>query len=258
QGAGCIVLAHDTGRVLLAHRSADVLEPGTWGNWGGAVDEGVSPKSHALKELYEETGYQGPVESTRPLLVFEKGAFRYSNYLVVVPTEFEPELNWEADGYRWCEINEWPQPLHYGLKALFSDSKSINVLRAEVLRESAFATEAKARLDALPEGFTDWVHELPELPEGIPEVIGEGANSNVMLDEDDSFHHEIHSAHGSYNFPWRADGQHGYATARYKGRGREMKIDILSIRTDEGEEIEDAGHLGKLVHEQAIAFIGQE
>ncbi|RYD64401.1 MAG: hypothetical protein EOP83_09825 [Verrucomicrobiaceae bacterium] len=31
---------------------------------------------------------------------------------------------------------------------------------------------ARRRLEALPEGFTDWVHEMPPLPEGTPEIIG--------------------------------------------------------------------------------------
>ncbi len=39
-GAGSIFLARDTGRLLLARRSHHVLQPGTWGTIGGAVDRG--------------------------------------------------------------------------------------------------------------------------------------------------------------------------------------------------------------------------
>lgn len=267
QGAGCIVMAEESGRVLLALRSQQVLEPGTWGNWGGAVPEGVAPRAHALKELYEETGYQGPITNVQQMHVFEKGTFRYTNFLVVVPNEFEPSLNWEADDYQWCTLEEWPQPLHYGLKALFEDEASVSAMHAVPLMEAdtEWVAACKARLDALPEGFTDWTRNATPWPEDVPELIGPGANEIIAeakrkkeLDEDDSFHAEIHTPGGSYNFPWRADGRHGYATARYRGRGKEMKIDILSIRDHEGEEVADAGHLGEVVHEQAIAFIGQE
>ena len=37
-GAGVLFLARDTGRILIAHRSADVEQPDTWGTWGGAID----------------------------------------------------------------------------------------------------------------------------------------------------------------------------------------------------------------------------
>ena len=35
QGAGSLVVAKDTGRILLAHRSRAVEQPNTWGVWGG-------------------------------------------------------------------------------------------------------------------------------------------------------------------------------------------------------------------------------
>lgn len=239
QGSGCIVLAADTGRILLAHRSKDVLEPHTWGGWGGAIDAGEDPKESAVREVFEEAGYRGKALAVEPLLVFSKGSFRYHNFLMVVPQEFEPHLNWESQGSRWCEFGEWPTPLHPGLKALFSDAHSHDVIEQAI-------SESRQQEPTL-ESVMESLREMGALME-----------KKATLDEDDSFHDEIHAAHGSYNFPWRVGREHGYATARYRGRGKDMKITILSIRDHEGEQIDADDHLTQIVHDQAVRFIGQE
>lgn len=136
KGAGCIVLARDTGRILLAHRSPyDPSIPGpeegsTWGGWGGAIDSNESPEVAARRELREECGYHGHFE-TVPLYVYKapSGNFRYYNFLAVVDNEFEPKLDWENQGFRWVEFGSWPQPLHFGMKALFADHNSMATIR---------------------------------------------------------------------------------------------------------------------------------
>jgi len=140
EAAGCIVLARSTGRILLAHRSDnpppfDVQEPGTWGCWSGALEEGETPLACALREIHEEAGYQGDVVEIHPLYVFAnpEKTFRFKNFLFVVGREFEPTLNWKNQGYRWCEFGHWPAPLHFGLEALFADPASVQIIR-QVLR----------------------------------------------------------------------------------------------------------------------------
>lgn len=124
QGAGCIVIASDTGRILLAHRSEDVEQPGTFGGWGGAIDADENPMEATIRELQEEAGYHGPIQMI-PAYVFRSDTFRYYNFIAVVPSEFTPRLNWESQGYEWCEWGDLPQPLHFGLKALFNDPASV-------------------------------------------------------------------------------------------------------------------------------------
>jgi putative nucleotidyltransferase with HDIG domain len=121
--AGCIFIAKDTGRILLPHRSGQVLEPHTWGTWGGKVDEGETPAQAAVREIEEETGYDGEYKLTK-LWVFEdpEVGFQYHNYLVIVPMEFHPKLNWETDDAKWVEWGEWPHPLHFGLQALLKNA----------------------------------------------------------------------------------------------------------------------------------------
>jgi 8-oxo-dGTP pyrophosphatase MutT (NUDIX family) len=127
QGAGVIFLAKDTGRVLLAQRSTDVLEPLTWGTWGGAIDNNEDPRQAASREVVEEAGYDGQFELI-PLLVYENGSFRYHNFLAIVPGEFDPTLNWETNTFAWVTLGEWPSDLHFGLQALLAHEPSMTVL----------------------------------------------------------------------------------------------------------------------------------
>jgi 8-oxo-dGTP pyrophosphatase MutT (NUDIX family) len=123
QGAGCIFLALDTGRLLLAKRSQHVEQPGTYGTFGGAIDQGEAPLEAAKREVFEETGFTD-YTTIEPLFVFRDKSFRYYNFLVVVEKEFKPKLNWESDGYKWCKFGRWPSPLHFGVRRLLADRAS--------------------------------------------------------------------------------------------------------------------------------------
>lgn len=70
-----------------------------------------------------------------PLFVFRQGEFAYHNFLAVVAYEFEPALNWETAGFRWCESGSWPEPLHFGLAALLDDDVSVGVMQAMVVSQ---------------------------------------------------------------------------------------------------------------------------
>ena len=129
QAAGCIFLAMDTGQICLAHRSREVLEPNTWGTWGGAMDAGEDPKTAIKREVQEEAGYTGPLKLI-PLMVFNHASgFRYSNFLAVVKSEFKPVFDWETQGSGWFEFGKWPKPLHPGLTGLLNDPSSVNTIK---------------------------------------------------------------------------------------------------------------------------------
>jgi 8-oxo-dGTP pyrophosphatase MutT (NUDIX family) len=129
QGAGCLIMARNTGRFCLAHRSAYVEQPGTWGTWGGAIDNSETPESAAQREIQEETGYGGAVELT-PLYVFSHpNGFRFYNFLAIVETEFQPKLDWGNQGYVWTEWGNWPKPMHFGLQSLVNDPASVETIK---------------------------------------------------------------------------------------------------------------------------------
>lgn len=120
--AGVLVAALSTNRVLLLRRSDAVTEPGTWGIPGGRVDHGEQPRLTALRELSEETNYDGSLDmSHSPLFVFEDDGFRYETYLAFVVHEFEPHLNWEHSSARWFSISKLPEPLHFGVAEMFAE-----------------------------------------------------------------------------------------------------------------------------------------
>lgn len=123
-GAGCIIQAQDTGRLLLPFRSATVLEPHTWGTWGGAVDSNETPELAVRREVSEEAGYYGHYD-IEPLFVFKSGTFRFYNFLAVVDEEFVPRLDWETEKAHWFALDELPSPLHFGLESVFNDPTSM-------------------------------------------------------------------------------------------------------------------------------------
>jgi len=129
RAAGCIFLAHDTGKICIAHRSSQVEQPGTWGTWGGAIDAKEDPAAAVKREVHEEAGYNGPMELIPLYVFFHASGFRYYNFLAVVPHEFKPVLDWESQGSAWVEVGKWPTPLHPGLAKLLSDPKSAAVIR---------------------------------------------------------------------------------------------------------------------------------
>ena len=130
-GAGAIIMAKSTGRILLPLRSQYVEQPGTWGVWGGAIDRGEDPAKAVRREVAEERGLPENQFGLIPLYVFQDKGFRYSNFLAIVPEEFNPKLNWETQRATWLKVGQWPSPLHFGLKALLSDPKSAEIIQRE-------------------------------------------------------------------------------------------------------------------------------
>lgn len=129
RGAGCLILARDTHRICIAHRSQKVEQPGTWGTWGGAIDADEDPAQAAQREVSEEAGYSGPMQMV-PLYVFKhRSGFTYYNFLAIVDQEFKPRLDWETQGYSWVKFGQWPRLLHPGLQALLSDAASLDRIR---------------------------------------------------------------------------------------------------------------------------------
>jgi 8-oxo-dGTP pyrophosphatase MutT (NUDIX family) len=133
-GAGGIFLARDSGRVLLACRSARVLQPGTWGTIGGALDHGEGPEEAVIREVREELGIHVATTDLHLCYVFRdsRTRFEYYNYTVLVAEEFLPEPNWEVAEHAWVEFGQWPTPLHFGMQAWLEDPAGERMLRVLV------------------------------------------------------------------------------------------------------------------------------
>ena len=194
EAAGCIFVAKDTGRILLAHRSDNVgYEPLTWGTWGGKVDLDETPKQTVEREVEEETGFGGHYKINR-LWTYQDGEFQYHNYLVVVPFEFKPQLNWENDTSAWVEYGEWPDPRHFGMEELIKHAghkikRVIDLIKkknAEILEsmdvppaiiqhiglsKTSGMMDAKAMVNAYIVAATLWGEARGEGEQGIQAVL---------------------------------------------------------------------------------------
>ncbi len=100
RGAAIIPVARTTQRALIGFRSAVVSKPLVWHVFAGGSNPGESYLETALRELEEETGYNGPI-AVRPLYRYPPNVF-----IGVVPHEFHPVLDWEHIAARWVPLKK--------------------------------------------------------------------------------------------------------------------------------------------------------
>jgi 8-oxo-dGTP pyrophosphatase MutT (NUDIX family) len=134
--AGAIIFSPERGKFCLALRSNEVLEPGTLGSIGGAIDGGNSIEETLENEFSEEIGYVMPL-TLRTLSPYKNGSFTYHNFVAIIDDKyFKPELNHEVDELVWLTLGEIqekegiPGVLHYGIVAIINDESSLQILRA--------------------------------------------------------------------------------------------------------------------------------
>lgn len=128
--SGGLFLAKDTKRFLLLHRTQGKTA-NTWGLVGGRKEPSDTTPFEALKrEIEEEIGTVDHIKKTIPLELFTSNDqnFQYNTYVVMVDHEFVPTLNEEHSGYAWCSFDNWPKPLHQGVKTSFAN----RVVRAKL------------------------------------------------------------------------------------------------------------------------------
>jgi 8-oxo-dGTP pyrophosphatase MutT (NUDIX family) len=115
--------------VLVVHRSPE--QGGYWHVVAGGVEPGETSAQAAERELREETGLVAKVVAGVDVIEYaypltEEPADRRRRYdpaiaevevtcfHVAAPDDWEPKLDWEHDGHRWCDPGEafatlrWP------------------------------------------------------------------------------------------------------------------------------------------------------
>jgi 8-oxo-dGTP pyrophosphatase MutT (NUDIX family) len=133
--SGGLFFAKDTKRFLFLLRNQGKTA-GTWGIVGGKKEPAdATPYAALEREITEEVGSLPKIKKVVPLELFtsEDQRFCFNTYMLIVDKEFIPVLNNEHVGYAWCSLNQWPKPLHQGVKR--SLSNRTNKTKIELLIE---------------------------------------------------------------------------------------------------------------------------
>lgn len=121
--SGGLFLARDTRRFLFLLRTQGKTA-GTWGLVGGRKEPTDATAFEALnREIQEEVGATPKIKKIVPLELFTSNDqnFQYNTYVLMIDREFIPTLNEEHSGYAWTGFDQWPKPLHQGVKNSFNN-----------------------------------------------------------------------------------------------------------------------------------------
>jgi 8-oxo-dGTP pyrophosphatase MutT (NUDIX family) len=122
RAAGILLLARDTGRVLLLLRSSRSSHPLTWAPPGGTLDHGETPFEGAVRETREETGFEiAPLDIVPLHALRAPGQFTFYTFLAVVPWEAMPALSDESEAWAWVDPLRGIRSLHPGVAAMLKD-----------------------------------------------------------------------------------------------------------------------------------------
>jgi 8-oxo-dGTP pyrophosphatase MutT (NUDIX family) len=127
---GAVVYAKKTNRVLFLLRNTEKYNE-TWALAGGKVEKNETIFSALKRELLEEISLDVSLCKIVPLELFtsKDNKFSYHTFVCIVEEEFIPTLNDEHKGYCWCDINNYPKPLHPGLWSSWSNKEIKKKLR---------------------------------------------------------------------------------------------------------------------------------
>jgi len=121
--SGGLFLARDSRRFLFLLRTQGKTA-GTWGLVGGRKEPSDATAFEALsREIQEEVGTTPKIKKIIPLELFTSNDqnFQYNTYVLMIDREFIPVLNEEHSGYAWTGFDQWPKPLHQGVKNSFNN-----------------------------------------------------------------------------------------------------------------------------------------
>lgn len=107
-----LIVVRRGGEFLAVHRSRE--NGAYWHCIAGGVEAGETTAAAAVRELGEETGLAA---DPQPIDVsFDYEGIHVDCFVADAPAGWEPELDWEHDGYRWlpaaaaADLMYWPEP----------------------------------------------------------------------------------------------------------------------------------------------------
>ncbi len=85
RAAGCVILALNTRKLMISQRGVMGDFPMTWGTTGGCLEPGEGPRRACRREIWEETGYKGPMSLHR-LMIFSRKGIRHKYHRLMPHT----------------------------------------------------------------------------------------------------------------------------------------------------------------------------
>lgn len=144
RAAGIAFTCQEDNTMLLAFRSARVMQPLSWGFPGGAIEPDESEWEGAKREVEEELGGLPNNMKSLTATTFEDPAanFTYTTFIVNIPLldkeKWSIILNWENTDSNWFNINSLPSPLHFGVKSVFELLQQQSKKYFELPQKNAF------------------------------------------------------------------------------------------------------------------------
>jgi 8-oxo-dGTP pyrophosphatase MutT (NUDIX family) len=128
--SGALFYSLTTQRFLFLHRTQS-KKNNVWGLVGGTNEDTEIPYKALLREVKEELGSVPKIIKSIPLETFVSNddKFQFHTYLCVVKDEFLPLLNDEHNGYAWVSFQNWPKPLHMGLRNTLQNKQNLTKLQ---------------------------------------------------------------------------------------------------------------------------------
>ena len=128
--SGALFYSLTTQRFLFLHRTQS-KQNNVWGLVGGTNEDKEIPYKALLREVEEELGSVPKIIKSIPLETFVSNDdnFQFHTYLCVVKDEFLPVLNDEHNGYAWVSFQNWPKPLHMGLRNTLQNKQNLTKLQ---------------------------------------------------------------------------------------------------------------------------------
>jgi len=133
-GAGIIVVSRTTHRILLTRRS----DSKAWANFGGTMKDFETTYQCAVREMYEESAFTHGIDykivGTKPVHIKETPTLIYYSYIAGCDGEPTPILNHENIDFKWFELDNLPNDLHYGVSEVLTANKMERAIKRLIER----------------------------------------------------------------------------------------------------------------------------